>query len=386
MFVIRRTLNIAVMRSFGLVVLFLFCSVSIFAQVEEDFDHNNVSTSESDCWEFDNATVSKPNSSVALNNGGNRPLGDATISGLLGESSITSPYIQFNGNSTIEFQHKLLNQTGGYINLTVTIIDPSDATAVTVLNHTYRFWYLNVGGNPTNTINESIPINYTGYGKVQFRWTWLDAYTNGYVDNISIDGTNAADGSQESGGYCPAYMEVFDTLCSATSNVNYSALYNDLSHSYNWTFTGASAGTIDKSISSNDGEIELDVDSISGDFILKAVESSSGHQTYYYIHINPLPTVDYDIDSICLEEPYDIELTLTGTAPWVVQYEYTGSGGTQSVNIPSSPYTLSMPGTADAFELIQVTDGEGCINSADFLPEVTVPYFPKPGPTGAIFH
>lgn len=367
-------------------MLFLLCSTSIFAQVEEDFDHNNVSTSESDCWEFDDATVSKPNSSIALNNGSDRPLGDATISGFSGSSSITSPYIEFDGSNTIAFQHKLLAATGGYVNLTVRIIDPSGATAATVLSHDYRWWYMNVNGDPTDGTSESIAVNYTGYGKVQFTWSWLDASTNGYVDNISIDGDNAADGTQESNGYCPAYMEVYDTLCSASSNISYEALYNDISHTYTWTFTGTSPGTIDNSITSNDGEIELDVDSVSGDYILKAVESGSGHQTYYYIHVNPLPTLDYDIDSICLEEAYDIELTLTGTAPWTVEYEYTGSSGTQSINISSSPYTLSMPGTADTFEFIQVTDGEGCINSADFLPEVTVPYYPKPGPTGAIYH
>lgn len=373
------------MRSYGLVVLFLLCSVSIFAQVTEDFDHNNVSTSEGNCWEFDGATVSKPNASNAINVGGNRPLGDAAFSGTTGDASIMSPYVYFEGTSTIEFQHKLEDETGGYANLTVSLVDPSGTTVQTILNHTYRFLYISINGNPETVISESINVNYDGYAQLKFYWTWYDAATNGYVDEISIGGSNAADGSQESGGYCPAVMEVYDTICSASSNVSYEALYNQASRNYTWTFTGSSAGTIDQSITSNDSEVELDVDSISGDYTLKAVESTSGHQTYFYIHVNPLPTIAYSIDSICLEEAYDMEITLTGTAPWTVQYEYTGSG-TQSVNISSSPYTIHMPGTADSFNFIQVTDDEGCTNSADFLPDVVIPYFPKPGPTGAIFH
>lgn len=372
------------MRSIGLSAIFILLSFSAFSQVTENFNHNDISVSEGNCWEFSNVDVEKPNASVAINNGANRPLASADINGF-GSATLSSPYMEFDGTGTIDFEHKMLNETGGYINLTVIIQDPSGATAATLLSHTYRLFYSSVNGDPTNNISESINISYTGWGKVIFSWTYLDATTSGFLDDISISGTYAADDNNESSGYCPAEMMVYDTICSGDQTVSFEALYNDASHTYSWSFSESAPGTIDATISSNDDEITVDFDTISGNFTLIAQESTTGHLTVYNLVINPLPNLTFEIDSICEEEPWEIELSLIGTAPWEITYSYTGSGNITEVT--SDPdHIISLPGTADTFNWVQIQDGTGCINTKDFMPVVNIPYFPKPGPTGPIYH
>ncbi|NVK27071.1 MAG: hypothetical protein HWE14_03450 [Flavobacteriia bacterium] len=365
------------MRNFGFVLLVLF-GTSAFAQVSEDFDHNSQATSESNCWEFDGVVISRPPSSTALNNGTGRPLADAEMDGFGGDPSLSSPYTKFEGSHTLTFQHKLTDADGGYSRLAVYLEDPTGAQTQ-IFFHTYRIFYGNASGDPTDDQSESVAFTYTGYARVVFEWVYIDSDTRGYLDEISVDGTYAADATSESDGYCPAVFDLTDTVCAGDQNVDFTALYEQATRSYTWTFTSSSAGTIDDNITSNDGTIQVDFDTLSGDFQLVGTESVSGHQTVYDIHVNPLPSLSYSIDSICLEEPYDIELTLTGTGPWVLEYEYTGSG-TQTVTISSASYTLSLPGEADTFTFLTLTDSNSCGIDGSWLPSVIVPYFDKPAP------
>lgn len=374
------------MRSIGLTVLTLFLSISSWAQsVTEDFNHNNIATSQSNCWEFDNVTIERPPSSKALSVGTNRPLASAALNGIKGNCALYSPFMKFSGSGSLDFDHKLMAATGESSALTVVIYDPSGAIVQTLGSHTYRSGNANASGDPTLGMSESYSITYSGYGRLGFVWAYTNSSTEGYVDNIEISGEYAADQTRESSGFCPAIMEVYDTVCSASSNLSLEALYNSPGNSYSWSFNGSSAGTFDYSISSNNAEVELDLDSTSGDFTILAIENATGHQTYYYLHVDPLPTLSYSIDSVCLEDPYAIQMTLTGTGPWTLEYRYDGIS-TQSIVINSSSYLLNLPGDAANFQFISLTDDNGCANTSAFLPSVTVPYFPKPGPTGPIYH
>ncbi|KAB2813938.1 hypothetical protein [Phaeocystidibacter luteus] len=364
------------MRNFGFVLLFLF-GTSAFAQVSEDFDANSQSSIEAGCWEFDGVGISKPPTSKALNGGNDRPLADADLDGT-GSASLASPYIKFDGSNTLTFQHKLLAANGTFSELEVFLEDPT-GVRTSVFSHTYRSGGSNANGNPTNSNSESVSTSFSGYARVIFVWTYTSTSTNGYLDEFSLDGEYAADASSESDGYCPAQFDFTDTVCAGDQNVLYTALYNRSTESYTWSFTSASAGTIDDNISTNDSTVELDFDTITGDFQLVGTESNTGHQTIYDIHVHALPSVSHTIDSVCLDEPYDIELTLTGTGPWELQYQYTGSS-TQTVTINSSPYTLSLPAEADTFTFISLSDNNGCEIDGGWLPTVTVPYFDKPAP------
>lgn len=369
--------NFIIMRYFGAALFVLILQPALLGQVTEDFDHNNQSVSESNCWEYSNVSISRPNSSIALNNGNDRPLADADLDGTV-TASLISPYTKFDGPSTIDFQHKLKNGNGAYSRLAVYLEDPT-GVRTQVFFHIYRAFYTDINGDPTNDQAETISFNSTDYAQVVFEWQSLSTSDNGYVDEIVIDGDNAADASNESNGYCPAIFELNDTVCSGSQNVTYEALYDQAIRNYSWSFSSASAGSIDLSISGNDASIQLDFDTISGDFELVGVESTSGHQTVFYIHVEELPALTHSIDSICLNEPYTIDLQLTGNGPWELDYQYDGSG-VITTTISNSSHTLSLPADASNFEFLQLTDQNGCSIDDRFLPSVTVHYYPKPGP------
>lgn len=372
------------MRSFGPSFVLVLFSVFCFGQVTEDFDHNSISTSQSNCWQFVNATLSKPPSSRAINNGGDRPLADGSLSGLLGDASLISPYTKFDGSGTISFRHKLLDQDGAYSNLSVYIIDPNGNIVQTVLDHTYRIVYVNVSGDPTNVQTESVAITYTGYGRVYFYWSYVLSDTRGYLDDISIDGTYSADASQESSGYCPALFELTDTVCANAQNVSFNALYDVAYESYTWSFSGTSPGTIDATVSTNDSEIQIDFSGTSGNFILEGLESTSGNKTRFSIHIPAAPGLSYSTDSVCEGEGWAIDLSLSGDGPW--ELDYNDGTGTQTLNISSSTHTLALTESVNSVDFTELRDANDCSISSAELPTVDALRFPKPGPTGPIYH
>lgn len=371
------------MRNLGYVVLLLLFSFSSLAQVTENFNHDDQSVSEGNCWQFNNIVIDKIPGSQSINTGTNFELGLVEFTGGSNTASLTGPYMDFSTANQISFNHKLRNASGTYSNITVQIIDPSGTVRQTILDHDYRSGNSNANGNPTNTINENINITYTGYGQVVFSWSATGTNTDALIDDISIDGTEVADESTSVSGVCESTFTFRDTVCSGDQAVLYTAEYNISSETYTWAFSGGSAGTIDDNLTTNDSIVEVTFDTISGDYSLVATEAGTGNQVVWEIHVNPLPSVSYSIDSVCLEEAYTMDLTLTGTGPWTLEYQYTGSG-TQTQLISTSSYGLNLPGTADTFSFISLSDANGCSIDASLMPSVTVPYFPKPDPLPGI--
>lgn len=365
------------MRNIGYVVLILLLSVNSFAQVKEDFNHEDQTVSEGNCWHFNNVTVDKVPGVRSINRGTDFPLGFVNLSGASFTATLTSPTILFDATGEVNFNHKLRAASGTFSNLTVQIVDPHGIVKQTLLNHDYRSGGANSNGDPTSVQAAVLPITYSGYGQVVFSWTSTNTSTEAYIDDIVIDGSDASDPSTNSNGNCAALFTHRDTVCAGEQNVIYNTSYTQSSSTYTWSFTGQSAGTIDDQIVNNDSVVEVDFNTTSGNYILDAVESGTGNRTRWFIHVNSLPALGYAIDSTCLNESYTIDLSLTGTGPWTLEYQYTDSPK-QSIVITTTNYSLNMPASADTFEFLSLTDANGCTIQGSQIPSGNVPYFPKP--------
>lgn len=374
------------MHTYFKTIVFCLYSTIAFSQITENFDHNDIQISKSNCWQFSNAVISKPPASKSINVGYHRGLGDIPLTGSSGSATILSPYVQMNGSGFISFNHKLLLENGQYSDLKVEIFDPSGLLVQSGFTHVYRSNNVNMNGNPRTTVNSSIPITYSGYGQVVFTWTWQNANNNAYIDDIQLDGIFAADSSLENNGYCPALMAQYDTLCMVQSKVAYSALYATALKFYNWRFMSKPAGQIDQSASQNNETVNVNYDTLSGDYILNCMESGTSHQTVFYIHIIPWPELSYTIDTICLGSPVTFQLQLTGSAPWQVKYIHSGISSPTTMNIQSATQLISLPASTTGIMILELNDRTGCPFPPSLLPVINVPYFPGGGKPGPIYH
>jgi len=93
-------------------------------------------------------------------------------------------------------------------------------------------------------------------------------------------------------------------------------------------------------------------------------ESSTRTRASVTIKELPTATITSTSSTICEGEDADIEIALTGTPPWIV--EYTDDGVTSyTPSIAASPYTLTVtPSLTSTYKLLSVTDGEGCDSKA----------------------
>lgn len=186
-----------------------------------------------------------------------------------------------------------------------------------------------------------------------------------------------------------AQVTYTDTVCANTQDKVYGVTGANATSTYNWWLSNPSAGTIDNSIAPNDSVIEIDWAALTGTFTLSVVETSGdgciGDTVSLDIFINPLPTVAIVADSVCEGFAATLTVTLTGQAPWSIDY----SDGTNTYNTiaVSSPHTVSLPTytTSQTITITGVTDGNTCDADGAGLPSTGVVIFPKPT-TGAIFH
>jgi len=191
-------------------ILSSFMALALFlpAQVTENFNHGDRNITRSNCWQTWSTAVKTKN--YGINTGADAPmLQTGALSG--GNHELISPFVDFSGSGTITFKHKLSAANGSQRDLTVTLLDENGATVQTLLSHTYRSGNSNSNGNPTVTINESIPVNWTGIRQVKWLWTGSGGSSRGVIDDVSISGTYAADPSQNNAGVCPALQQVADS-------------------------------------------------------------------------------------------------------------------------------------------------------------------------------
>lgn len=186
-----------------------------------------------------------------------------------------------------------------------------------------------------------------------------------------------------------AQVTYTDTVCAASQDKVYGVTGPNATSTYNWWLSNPAAGTIDNSITANNNQIEIDWGVSTGTFTLYVQETSGdgclGDTISLDVVVNPLPTVAIVADSVCEGFAATLTVTLTGQAPWTV--DYTDGTNNYSSTASSSPHTVTLPAylTSQTITITGVTDGNTCDADPTGLPSTGVVIYPKPS-TGAIFH
>lgn len=371
----------------------LACFASIGQTVTEDFDHNDISTLQSYCWESSDFYVTDTDS---INAGASSPIGVADLDGSYSDSaSLTSPYIYFDGTGNITFNHKMSAHNGSEIHagLQLQVISTS-GIVTTVFSHDYKDFGVIAAPAATVTQSESVAVVWNGYYRIRWKWSATAnvdtstsaGYGDAYIDDIAMSGTFSADSSAEYNGYCPGIFYLTDSVCSGESDVAYSPLGADPTiHSYSWSFTGTSGGTIDNSITANDDVIQVDWNMVTGSYQLLAQESSigmyQGNKTYYdvYVGTSSVSAVITQGDTVCDGGVVPIKFTFTGTGPFQITFD--DELGSHSATVSGTTYTYVPSGHIDNIDVTSLKDGYGC--SPASLPSLWLYYFVNPS-TGLI--
>lgn len=180
-----------------------------------------------------------------------------------------------------------------------------------------------------------------------------------------------------------------DTVCASTQDKVYGITGPNATSSYSWWLSNPAAGTIDNSITANNNQIEIDWGVTAGTFTLYVQETSGdgclGDTISLDVIVNPLPTIAIVSDSVCEGFSATLTVTLTGQAPWDI--DYTDGTNNYTTTAASSPHTVTLPAytTSQTITITGVTDGNTCDADPTGLPNTGVVIYPKPS-TGAIFH
>ncbi|HEY8403634.1 MAG TPA: gliding motility-associated C-terminal domain-containing protein [Flavobacteriales bacterium] len=106
------------------------------------------------------------------------------------------------------------------------------------------------------------------------------------------------------------------------------------------TLNNFNGGTVNVTVPTVAGNYTYDIDQVSYTSG-PACPSSDSVNASVTVVVNPLPTVTVNGDmSICSGQCADLQLTLTGTGPWLITY--TENGTSYSLNIPTANYTFSV--------------------------------------------
>lgn len=179
-----------------------------------------------------------------------------------------------------------------------------------------------------------------------------------------------------------------DSVCANTQDVVYGITGANPNSTFSWSLSDPTAGTIDNSVATNDSVIQIDWGNTQGLYTLNVVETSAtgclGDTVSLDITIRALPTIALVGDSACANDIASLAVTLTGQAPWYIDYtdgtnNFTDTANTANYVINATGYT-----TTQTITVTGVTDGYAC-GATGTLPSTTVFIYPKPS-TGTIFH
>ncbi|MBE0666451.1 MAG: hypothetical protein IH593_02140, partial [Bacteroidales bacterium] len=97
------------------------------------------------------------------------------------------------------------------------------------------------------------------------------------------------------------------------------------------------------------------------------------------VTVRPRPTATIsNSGTICIGDTHPVNLALTGTAPWNVEYAVNGVTQPALLNINSSPATINAT-LAGNYTIVSVTDATLC--SGNGIGNATVAYYPMPTAT-----
>lgn len=186
-----------------------------------------------------------------------------------------------------------------------------------------------------------------------------------------------------------AQVTYTDSVCAGSTDVVYGVTGASGSSHYSWFLNDPTAGTIDSTVSSNNGTIEIDWSTMVGTYTLSVVEHDQfgcySDTVTLAIVINALPTVAIVADSVCIGYSSNITFSFTGEAPWIVSYTDGSTSFTDTA--AATPYVASLPAynSTQTITVTGLSDGNSC--SADPAGLPTTPVFVRPKPsTGAIYH
>ncbi|MGB0177851.1 MAG: hypothetical protein ACPF9D_11840, partial [Owenweeksia sp.] len=173
-----------------------------------------------------------------------------------------------------------------------------------------------------------------------------------------------------------------DSVCAGSQDVVYGILNPDASSTYTWSLSDPAAGTIDNSLAPNDSLIQIDWGTTPGTYTLYAIETTGGgcigDSVMLDIVINPLPTIAAVGDSVCSNTASQMTLTLTGEAPWII--DYTDGTNNYTDTASASPYVVSLPPYASTtnITITGLSDDNGCAADPAGLPSTVIYTFGKP--------
>lgn len=128
------------------------------------------------------------------------------------------------------------------------------------------------------------------------------------------------------------------------------------------------------------GENDLSSGMVSLNLTALAEGSCSNAAASFNLTINSLPTASITGDqTICQGNEASVEITLTGTSPWMVMMEDM----LDPMMIETETYIMTMqPEAPMSMSLVSVSDGNGCINTAEGTVTIEMDYAPQ-APTAA---
>lgn len=373
--------------SYKLIFILALAPFLGFSQINQDF--NQSVNQIGDCWQKYNMyietqnTLNKANERKALT--GSSPVGNPAY-------HFTSPIIEFGGNGSIEFRHKMSDVDGNERVLTLYLLDEEEKVTQVVYSHVFRTGGTSPNGNPTNIINVSIPITWTGVFILRWEWMGAGGSSVGMIDDIIIDGEDMSDGSNDNGyGYCRPDDFVSDTVCAGTQDWDLKVPYVIQGSDWSWDFqAAASVGSIDTSIVVGlmDSMIQVDWNYEPGIYHIEATEIRPPHMTTSYsvdftIYVLDYPSVSLSIDSICFSGQNTMQVEFTGTGPW--ELTYTDGTNTYNQVFSNSTATISLPpySSTTNVSVTGLVDASGCSGDPSTYPTAPAVVYPRPS-TGLI--
>ncbi len=381
------------MKSLRRHIVLLLMLVSTVGQAQQIVQNFNESTNQiGNCWWNYNMYIETQNT---INNAlekkalmGKTPLGSPAY-------FFMSPMMYMNGTGSITFRHRLSDTSGIDRSMSLYLLNRDETFIINIYDHIYIQADTFPNGDPTITVNVTIPITWTG--EFFLRWEFYGSgggTSLAMVDDIYIDATDISDGDNDNGyGYCRADDEVWDTVCAGEVQL-LTVPYPIQISSWSWDFwPGSSVGILDSTYLAGDKDTTVEISwsyNALGDYQFEVTEIRPPYNTTTYsvlfnVHVLPGPIGAIAIDTVCPKESNTVSLQFVGSGPWTV--EYTVDGITYSKLFTSSSDTIRLPSSAtnQTFDIISVTDANGCDSDDAANPALPAVVYPAVV-TGPIYH
>jgi len=358
------------------ILLFLLWGQSIYGQlVTEDF--NKSVNQIGGCWQMYNMTITTKNT---INSGSNKKALTGTNVNGNPAYHFTTPLMNFYGSGNITFRHKLDFNNGTHREFHLQVLDDN----MNVVNTIYNYMYIDSvsgttpNGNPTNVQQPNIAITWSGNYHLRFYVISSGGSSFFMVDDIRIDAFDIGNTALNNGyGLCRQSDTLYDTIC-AGSLATYRLPVLIPDSDWDWSFNGASGGSLDSTVVNGPRDSIIDVNwngTADGDYEIIAREYKSGSYTSYSVHyainVIPQPAMTWSIDSVCEGEMHTATIQFTnGTGPWEVTFEDDDSTFTKTFTNSTSTLSLGVYQAQQTMSVQSILGSEGCYGDVSGMSRV----------------